>query len=560
LSTVASHLSASSIIYYYKHADSGVINIRKKNVKICILLCVYSSFIFTGLLSFPAANAQTAFQLVQSPANNRSSGYGLSTSLTLSANPTSGNMLILTVGIDGVQNFTTVSSITQSGVTWTKVCNSSYNGGTTYASFDTEIWAGTVGSGASKTVSITFSKSSCNWLFQIGEWSGIWTSNFLDRTASSQNSYPGSTTPSTGTTSTTQHSNELCIGSTFLTYYDQSSPTNGYTIVDYYDLSVSHDSLAYLYKTAAITGQQSCNTTGSNSNCWFGCIATFVSVDANPTPTPSLTPTPTPPPNHTPPPSQNTPTAAPTNMPSTTPTPSPTPPPPPFSSTITLSCQSTTTSSGFKVEINGNLKSYGVAMPNSRILISYSSSGGFSWQSLTSVVTGSDGSFSAEWLPTVSGNYYIMASFDGDWSHASASSIVNLNVDPSSSQIAQNLFSVASNSTVTGLVFDSNSGQLSFTVNGTSHTVGYVDVCIAKSLIHDMSLVKVYVDGNSVNFATSSSGDSWILHFVYYHSTHAVTLDLNQTETSGLDLTPVAVIVVSLVAAGLIIFALRRRN
>jgi hypothetical protein len=534
---------------------------KRKNVNFCVLVFLCLSFIFSGLLIFPAATAQTAFVLVQSPANNQRSGYGSSTSLTMSANPSSGNMLILTVGIEATAGFTSVSSITQSGVTWTKVCNSSYNGGTTHTSFDNEIWAGTVGSGASKTVSITFSMSTCNWLFQVGEWSGIWTSNFLDRTASSQNSYPGSTAPSTGTTSTTRHSNELCIGSTFLKYYDQSSPTNGYTIVDYYDLSVSHDSLAYLYKTGIDTGQQSCNTTGSSSNCWFGCIATFISVDANLTPTPPNTFTPTPPPTPTPVPGQNNSTTAPTNRPTHLPTPSPTPQSNPLSSTtLTLSGQSTTTSSGFKVEINGNLATNGVVLPNARILISYSTSGGFSWQSLTSVITGSDGSFSAEWLPTVSGNYVVMASYGGDVRHASAFAIVNINVSPTTTQIAQNLFSVASNSTVTGLVFDSNSGQLSFTVNGTSHTVGYVDVCIAKSLIHDMSLVKVYVDNNSVNFATSSSGDSWILHFVYYHSTHAVTLDLNQTETSGLDFTPVAVIVVSLVAAGLIIFALRRRK
>jgi hypothetical protein len=88
------------------------------------------------------------------------------------------------------------------------------------------------------------------------------------------------------------------------------------------------------------------------------------------------------------------------------------------------------------------------------------------------------------------------------------------------------LFAVSSNSTVTSLAFNSTTSVLSFTVSGPSGTTGYVKVTIAKSLISNPENIKVYLDGNQLNYEVTSSADSWLLSFTYTHSTHRVSVDL----------------------------------
>jgi hypothetical protein len=88
------------------------------------------------------------------------------------------------------------------------------------------------------------------------------------------------------------------------------------------------------------------------------------------------------------------------------------------------------------------------------------------------------------------------------------------------------LFAVSSNSTVTSLAFNSTTSVLSFTVSGPSGTTGYVKVTIAKSLISNPENIKVYLDGNQLNYEVTSSADSWLLSFTYSHSTHQVSIDM----------------------------------
>ncbi|MCJ7635210.1 hypothetical protein MUP77_22825, partial [Candidatus Bathyarchaeota archaeon] len=85
---------------------------------------------------------------------------------------------------------------------------------------------------------------------------------------------------------------------------------------------------------------------------------------------------------------------------------------------------------------------------------------------------------------------------------------------------------VDSNSTVTGLAFNSTSRKLSFTVSGASETTGYANITIAKSLIGDINGIMVYLDGNLINFNSVSIGDSWLLQFTYQHSDHRVDVSL----------------------------------
>lgn len=100
-----------------------------------------------------------------------------SKSVTLSSIPTNGNKLILCITIS---YNTTVSSVTQAGVTWTKLLN------TTGFNPTVEIWIGDIGASASQTVTVTYAYGAFN-SFWIGEFS------FLS-TGSVDKSYVSSTT------------------------------------------------------------------------------------------------------------------------------------------------------------------------------------------------------------------------------------------------------------------------------------------------------------------------------------------------------------------------------
>ena len=89
---------------------------------------------------------------------------------------------------------------------------------------------------------------------------------------------------------------------------------------------------------------------------------------------------------------------------------------------------------------------------------------------------------------------------------------------------AESVFSVTSNSTLSSFAFDSAKKELSFGVAGPSGTTGYVDMYIPISLLTDASGLKVYLDGNQLNFSSAPQGDSWLVSFTYNHSTHEVTL------------------------------------
>jgi N-acetylneuraminic acid mutarotase len=99
-----------------------------------------------------------------------------------------------------------------------------------------------------------------------------------------------------------------------------------------------------------------------------------------------------------------------------------------------------------------------------------------------------------------------------------------LSATPSSTPSA-NFFNVQSNSTVTGLAFDTDKQELSFNVSGPSGTTGCTNVSIAKSFLPSIDKIKIFMDKNQVDFDISQTVDSWILTLTYPHSTHKVTID-----------------------------------
>jgi hypothetical protein len=85
-------------------------------------------------------------------------------------------------------------------------------------------------------------------------------------------------------------------------------------------------------------------------------------------------------------------------------------------------------------------------------------------------------------------------------------------------------FNIESNSTVTAFAFNSSVPEISFTVNGTSGTTGYVKATIPKSFMPNATNIKVYLDGNQTNYTLDSNDSNWTITFTYLHSTHQVAI------------------------------------
>jgi len=95
------------------------------------------------------------------------------------------------------------------------------------------------------------------------------------------------------------------------------------------------------------------------------------------------------------------------------------------------------------------------------------------------------------------------------------------------------VFSVASNSTVSDLSFNSTSLELSFTVAGPSGTTGLTRVTIARTLVANVTNLKVFLDEKPLQYSTTETGDSWVVSFTYTHSTHYIMLALNPPRLRG---------------------------
>jgi hypothetical protein len=199
---------------------------------------------------------------------------------------------------------------------------------------------------------------------------------------------------------------------------------------------------------------------------------------------------------------------------------------------LAVSCQSSTTFSNFRVEINGNLTYDGTGLQGLPILLSYSIDGGNTWNELTTVSTDNNGNFLAVWLPSVTGNYLLKAEWAGNANYTETSTAINFAVLPFGEQ---SVFSVTSNSTISALAFNSTSGELDFTVNGPEGTTGYCDVYIPTSLISDVSDLTVSLNGNPISYNVESLGNAWLVSFSYQTGTNDVTMGMNATDSMAVN-------------------------
>jgi PKD repeat protein len=179
---------------------------------------------------------------------------------------------------------------------------------------------------------------------------------------------------------------------------------------------------------------------------------------------------------------------------------------------------------GFKVNITGTLRDiYGNELRNETIVLSYTFSGIGTWVPITSDNTDSLGNYFAVWVPPATGYFEIKAEWSGNSSHFGVSNTIAVSTVPYENQY---VFTVESNSTVSDLKFAQNSKHLSFSVSGENGTTGYTRVTIAKSLIVDVTEIKVNVDGVECNYTTIELDDSWVLTFTYNHSVHQIEVDM----------------------------------
>jgi len=240
----------------------------------------YEDLLYAMIRGEIVIRGASGITFVQGPAKGVWSS-GSSWTVTMVSTPTNGNAIVLCIGMEASGQL--ISSVTQTGVTWTGSGTGKQVGNLYGASHDSEIWLGVVGSGAGKVITITAAAGTVYMaVADACEYSGVATTSFLDKTAVNGGT---SGTSTTGTTAATTQPNELLIGSIFAYYgsaaVTQSAPTNSFTLRDGVNQSNANGdySMGYLEQIVSSTGAYSSGTTNSSTSArWSACIATFVSA------------------------------------------------------------------------------------------------------------------------------------------------------------------------------------------------------------------------------------------------------------------------------------------
>jgi hypothetical protein len=175
--------------------------------------------------------------------------------------------------------------------------------------------------------------------------------------------------------------------------------------------------------------------------------------------------------------------------------PVPTPSPSlPSSTQVSISVEALSTNVGSAVNVKGRVfDSNGTSVQDKSVTLSYAVMGSNSWIPIGSGTTNVAGEYNIQWVNTASGTFILKAEWNGDDEYLGANANTTLSFLPYENS---NVFFIESNSTVSALAFNSTSLELSFTVNGTSGTAGYVRATIVKNLITNGENIKVYLDGN----------------------------------------------------------------
>jgi hypothetical protein len=155
--------------------------------------------------------------------NNNTAGSASPYSIT---SPTAGNVLLGCFINRGSGSATTLSSVTQTNVTWTFVQRSQF---TTPPGVTAEIWWGKVNASPGTSITFSWASGSTTSGVQVTEFSGVDATSPVDGTAATNN---GSSTTSSSGTYTSGNANDVlffCAGSSGST--SPSAPTNSFNLL-----------------------------------------------------------------------------------------------------------------------------------------------------------------------------------------------------------------------------------------------------------------------------------------------------------------------------------------
>jgi hypothetical protein len=200
------------------------------------------------------------------------------------------------------------------------------------------------------------------------------------------------------------------------------------------------------------------------------------------------------------------------------------------STSLTLRTNADSTALGLRITLAGQLTQLDQSLPGLEVVLYYSNTHGSSWNEITSVTTDSDGNYSAQWIPSATGDYIIEAIWNGNSAHPSAATQISFGVTSGSDKYT---FTVESSSTMSNLLFDSKSSALSFQVSGPTGTAGYTKIMISKDLVKDGSGIHLTLDGTQMEYTLTSTDTYWILYFTYHHSSHSVVANLGANDIVG---------------------------
>lgn len=188
--------------------------------------------------------------------------------------------------------------------------------------------------------------------------------------------------------------------------------------------------------------------------------------------------------------------------------------------TVHISLSSDTVYTGQEVAISGNLTYDGVGVPDAWIVLSSKTYiENAVWNEITSVQTDDYGRYLAVWKPS-RGTYQVKATWMGNSSFPQTSVSVNLGVVGFGDFITE----FSSNSTITQLNFNASTHVLSFSAEGPSGTDGYVKITLEKDPAFDPEGISVFLDGKPIEYAITSTSQSWRLDITYSHSIHDVVV------------------------------------
>jgi PKD repeat protein len=143
------------------------------------------------------------------------------------------------------------------------------------------------------------------------------------------------------------------------------------------------------------------------------------------------------------------------------------------------------------------------------------------WIPIGTTQTQSDGSYSFTWETMHSSGYQVKAEWAGNATYPKTSLTRNLYVISYGDFIT----GFQSNSTITGLNYNSTTRLLSFTAEGPSGTSGCVNVTLKKDPSFNPQNLNVLLDGQPIPYTAESTEQAWTLYFTYNHSIHDILVD-----------------------------------